>query len=114
MTFANNTLTPGTTPTANDSIGATDGATTTAVEGQMDGRIAEVGVWGGDIGRKGFLQLSKGFSPLLISPSLLYFYAPLIGKSSPEPDLISDKNGVIIGTIAAAAHPRIIYPPNFR
>ena len=109
VTFGAATYTDNGAPTKQDAIGGyQDPPTVTAV--QIDGRIAELGLWAGDIGTAGFEQLNDGFSPLMVRPDLLVAYWPLIGNNSPETDIVSAKNGTITGTIAKDVHPRIIYP----
>ena len=107
VTFGNTTYTTG-TPTIVDQIsGGRNPPTTTNM---FDGRIAEVAIWTVDIGAAGFATLGDGFSALFVRPESLVFYMPLIGRTSPEIEIISGKNGTIAGTVANAVHPRIIYP----
>lgn len=108
-TFNNTTYTHGTI-SSTDGIGKGVGDTILITDVQWDGRLAEVAVWAGDIGAAGYASLYKGFSPLLVRPDLLVNYWPLMGRYSPEIDLISGKNGTINGTIANDVHPRVIYP----
>lgn len=90
-----------------DSIGAQINSTGGAVANtQVDGRIAEVAVWGGDIGAAGFDQLAKGVSPLQIRPDLLRFYLPLHGDSLTDID--TAQTYTITGTINKAAHPPML------
>lgn len=109
VTFGNSTYTHGST-SSTDGIGKGVGDTILITDVQWDGRIAEVAVWAGDIGASGYAMLNKGFSPLLVRPDLLVAYWPLMGRYSPEIDLISGENATINGTIAQADHQRIIYP----
>lgn len=110
VTFNNATYTHG-TPTDSDRIGADMTTPPFATHFQWDGSIAEVAVWAGDIGTDGFYQLNKRISALLVRPDLLIFYAPLWGKASPEPDIVSGKVGTITGTVAQRdPHPRIYWP----
>lgn len=113
VTFGATSYTTGTAPTAGDMMGGQEDPPSTA-ELQFDGRIGEVAIWTTDIGTVGFEQLNDGFSPLFVRPDALVAYWPLIGNFSPETDIISAKNGTITGTIAKAAHPRIIYPTSFQ
>lgn len=73
-----------------------------------DGKIAEFGVWNRILSAAEADILGKGFSPLFI-PRGLVFYAPLVGKYSPEIDIVGGGSGTITGA-TAASHPRIIYP----
>jgi len=73
------------------------------------GSIAEVGVWDTDLTTAEMASLGKGFSPLLIRPSALIFYAPLIGKASPELDIVGGLAGTLTGT-STDSHPRVFMP----
>lgn len=107
-TWGNASYTNG-TPTTHDGIGAAfSGSTPISTTRQFDGRLAEVAVWAGDIGAAGFAQVGQRISPLLVRPDLLVAYWPLIGRYSPETDLVSGIAGTITGTVAQADHPRVI------
>jgi hypothetical protein len=74
------------------------------------GRIAEVGIYGGVLltaDEAG--ALAKGFSPEMIRPSSLEHYWPIIGRTSPEIELIGGGNAMVTGA-AVTEHPRMIYP----
>lgn len=78
----------------------------------FDGRIAEVGIWNVALTAAEIASLSSGFSPLLIRPSALVFYAPLI--TSGVINLMSVASPGVqsmtaTGT-APSAHPRILNP----
>lgn len=106
-TFDNSTYTNG-TPSVQDMIGASNQAPSTAH--QVDGQISEVFLYKGDIGAEGFAQLGDRISPEMVRRELLVAYWPLLGNATPEIERINRKVGTISGTIAKAAHPRIIYP----
>lgn len=106
--FGNNTYTYGTATVA-DAVGSDNIPPSTTAE-QFGGDLAEIALWGVDIGADGFAALAKGVSPLLVRPEALLQYLPLIGRYSPETDLVNGVNGTITGTIAAAAHPRVYMP----
>lgn len=108
VTFGAATWTNGTPTTSFDAIGS-DG-TVGSTSPQVDGRIAEVGIWAGDIGAAGMAALAKGFSPLLVRPELLVAYFPLLGNDSPERDRVGGLSGTITGTVAKADHPRVYMP----
>jgi len=83
--------------------------------GVFNGTIAEVAIWSG-VGLLGpdVLRLANGYSPLLVRPEGLYGYWPLIGRTSPEIDLING-NGMALGNApGTASSPRIIYPSNMQ
>ena len=75
----------------------------------FNGNLAEVGMWDATLTAAEMGILAKGFSPQFVRPGNLLAYWPLIGKHSPEDELISNGTGTLTGT-AAADHPRIIYP----
>lgn len=89
-----------------DSIGIDDND---GLRFPCDGNIAELAFWLTDIGQAGFDTYNAGYSPLLIKPDSLLCYWPLIGRNSPETDLISGLDGTVTGS-TAAAHPRVIMP----
>lgn len=77
----------------------------------FDGRIAEVAIWAAALDDAEIVSLARGFSPLLVRPASLRAYWPLLGNSSPEPDLRNGNNASVTGTVAKAAdHPRVIVP----
>lgn len=76
--------------------------------GWFSGYIAEVGIWHRELSTTEWAALGKGYSPLFFPKSLIH-YTPLIGRHSPEIDLMTGLNGTLDGT-SAIAHPRIFYP----
>lgn len=76
----------------------------------MDGLISEMGVWNVELTTSDVDMLANRFSPLMVKPSGLLHYYPLIGNNSPEIDFVSGLNLTMNGTVAKASHPRIIYP----
>lgn len=76
----------------------------------LAGRIAEAGIWAAALTDAEVLALARGFSPLLIRPDALVNYWPLIGRASPEPDLIGGLPLTITGTVSQAEHVGIIMP----
>jgi len=71
-----------------------------------NGAIAEYGRWERILNAGEISALARGFSPLFFDPS---FYAPLIGRNSPETQPVSSTTGTVTGAVADP-HPRIIYP----
>lgn len=70
------------------------------------GMIAEVAVWGETLTPDEIVSLAQGFSPALIRPQSLLFYAPLVRN------LIDIRGGLTLtdnGPSAVADHPRIYY-----
>ncbi len=91
-------------------INATAGAGATTFLGQvLTGNLAEVGIWNVSLTAAELAILSKGYSPLFVGPSALVAYWPIVGRTSPEINLVGGGNGTLTGT-ANAAHPRIIMP----
>lgn len=76
------------------------------------GDIAEVGIWSVDIGSAAVATLSGSrTSALLVLPASLVFYLPVIGRFSPEIDIVGGLNLTVTNAPTAAAHPRIFPPP---
>ena len=73
------------------------------------GDIAECALWDVTLNADEAAALAAGYSPLLVRPSALVRYLPLIGRSSPELELIARANGTVTGA-TTAVHPRIINP----
>jgi hypothetical protein len=106
---AENTTSPGTVATGNSvCIGAEHDGTVA-----FNGELAEAAIWSEPLSATEMMLLAKGWSPLLIQPDKLRFYAPL--WSEDEFDVVSGANLVPSGTgsLSTTAHPRIIYPPGF-
>jgi hypothetical protein len=74
------------------------------------GRIAEVAIYGGLLlTADEAVALAKGFSPELVRPTALEAYWPIIGRSSPEVELMAGASATVTGA-TATEHPRIISP----
>lgn len=73
--------------------------------GSFNGRVAEAAIWNVALTQAEIQALAKGFSPQLIRPSALVFYAPLIRE------LVDLRGGVLTNDNATpvAAHPRVLY-----
>ena len=76
----------------------------------MDGKIAEVAVWNVALTDDEVLMLSLGFSPLLIRPGNLISYWPIIGRTSPEIDIVGGNALTVNGSAPVSAHPRVFMP----
>lgn len=74
----------------------------------MLGDIAEAAIWNKILEPAEFAALAAGFSPLMIRPSALVFYMPLIRDN--DIDLIGGLSLSEIGTPEISDHPQIIYP----
>lgn len=77
---------------------------------KFDGLIAEVAAWNVALTDAEVAVLATGMSPLAVRPASLVAYWPLIGKYSPEIDVVGGFGMTLTGTPAAAAHPRVRYP----
>lgn len=75
-----------------------------------DGFIAELGVWNAALDDAEVASLATGLSPLLVRPSALVRYFPLLGLYSPEIDVRGGAGLTMTGTVPAYVHPRVIYP----
>jgi hypothetical protein len=82
--------------------------------GQLNGTVAEAGVWNVVLSTDEIAFMAKGGSPLFIRPSNLVFYAPVRGRSSPEPEYRRGANLSLTGTPTFSDHPRIFYPNGMR
>lgn len=74
------------------------------------GRMAEFALWSGakltiDEAR----AMAKGYSPLFFRPGSRVMYTPLIGRTSPEIDLVGGNNLIVNGA-TVTPHPAVIYP----
>lgn len=85
----------------------------TASTENWDGKIAEVALGDAALTAAEATALNAGYSPLLIRPASLKFYAPLVRHTN---DIRTGLAGTASGTVAADVHPRIIMPSvqNFR
>lgn len=77
--------------------------------GTVDGRLAEFAIWSAVPSAGDLASLAAGVSPSCVLPSSLTDYLPLIGRTSPEPNLRGGTAGTLTGT-AQADHPRVYYP----
>ncbi len=81
----------------------TDGGGTGNVE------IAEWAFWDVELTAAEVAILGKFFSPLFVRPQSLISYLPLLGNTSPEPDIVGGHNGTLTGT-TKVEHSRIYVP----
>ena len=54
--------------------------------------------------------MAAGYSPLLIRPQSLVFYAPIIGRTSPEIDVVGGYDMTLYNGPTTVPHPRVIHP----
>ena len=75
-----------------------------------DGQMAHAAIWNVALTDTEVLLLSK-FSPLLVHPQSLVFYAPLRGRNDPEIELCNSLNLILNGSPAySATDPAVILP----
>ncbi len=75
----------------------------------LNGEIAEVAIWNVALTDAEVAILAAGFSPLLVNPQGLVAYWPLIGRTSPEIDLVGGNNLTVTESVVAT-HTRMFYP----
>lgn len=95
----------GTTSSGRTSIGETPG-NLGAGSRAWSGHLCDAAMWDAALTQAEMTMLSKGYSPLLVRPSSLKFYAPLIR------DLQDVRGGITLtptGT-SVVAHTRILFP----
>jgi hypothetical protein len=80
---------------------------------QLDGALAELAIWTTELTVSEFAALADRVSPLLIKPSALIFYMPLLGRGT-EYDVISGKTLTITGTVGQREHRAMYYPSRAR
>ena len=76
---------------------------------RMAGLIAEVAIWSTDLSDAEVAILADGYSALFVQPASLVAYWPIIGRTSPEIDIVGGNNMTVTEAVVAD-HPRIIYP----
>ena len=74
-----------------------------------NGEIADFAIWSADIGAGAVTAIGNGASPLLY-PAGLAHYWPLIGRNSPETDIVGGDDVTLVNTPTQAAHPRVYRP----
>lgn len=75
----------------------------------LNGRTAEVGVWNAELTATEIATLAKGVSPLLVRADALVSYWPIVGRTSPEIDLMGAHPLTLTGTVQVD-HPPMRYP----
>lgn len=100
----NTTLTTASTPGSMYVGQGADGAILS-----WSGDIAEIAIWNVALTAAELTSLAAGISPLLIRPSALVSYMPLLGRHSPEIDLRGNMPLTVTGA-TASDHPRVFMP----
>ena len=86
-------------------IGATDAGTD-----PFDGGICEVALYNIALSDAEVALLAKPVSPLFVRPEGLVAYWPIMGRYSPEIDIVGGFHMTVNGTLAQLNHPRIYHP----
>lgn len=85
----------------------------TSIGGFFNGKVAEAAIWNADLTAAEMAQLAAGFSPIMVRPQSLVFYAPLFGRNGAAGDEEDWAGGLSLAQTSSPAlfdHPRIIYP----
>lgn len=90
------------------SIGASWGSTARLY---FDGEIAEACIYNVALSDAEVALLAQGISPLHVRPNDLVGYWPLIGRHSPEIDIVGGFDMTVNGTPTAASHINIVTRP---
>jgi len=80
----------------------------TTPDGPFSGRIAEVAIWDAGLTDAEGVLLSKAYSPLLVRPANLIFYAPLIRDE--DRDIVGGLSLTAFNTPSVDVHTRMLYP----
>jgi len=80
---------------------------------EFDGRLAEFAIWNRILTAGEVAALGKGFAPPT-NPRGLLTYLPLIGRASPEIELMGGSNLTLSNSPANIEHPRMIYPSKYQ
>jgi hypothetical protein len=76
----------------------------------MDGDVAEAAIWGAALTAAEMASLADGIAPTAVRPDSLVGYWPLIGRASPEYDVVGGLAMTLTNTPTTGAHPRIYRP----
>jgi hypothetical protein len=80
----------------------------------FDGKMADVALWDTALTADEVVAYDRGMSPLLIKPGNLVAYWPLIGRFSPEIDVMGGLNLTLVGTPPVSAHAPVFFPKRKR
>ena len=75
------------------------------------GRLAEAAMWNVVLTDTEHYILSRGCSPLMVRPQSLVAYWPLIGRTSPEIDIVGGYDMTLVNAPTVGDHPPVLYPP---
>jgi hypothetical protein len=79
----------------------------------FSGDLAEAAVWNVVLTDPEIVSYNLGVSPLLIRPSALVGYWPLMGTASPEIDVRGRTELTLVNGPIWSPHPRVYYPADF-
>lgn len=82
---------------------------TSTIARTWDGDVAEAAIYNVGLTAAEVAMLAAGYSPLMVRPEALVAYWPLVGRNSPETDIVGKYDLTLTGT-TASPHPRIIRP----
>lgn len=85
------------------------GSFLTASDFPFPGDMAEAAMWSVALSDAEVAVLATGIAPYEVQRSSLVAYWPLIGLTSPEPDVVGSFPMTLTGTPAQAAHPFMFY-----
>lgn len=74
------------------------------------GYIAEVAIWNVALTEAEGQILAKGYSPLFVRPQSLVAYWPLLGRTSPEIDIVGGYAMTLYNSPPTVDHPRVLMP----
>lgn len=78
----------------------------------FDGNIAEAAIWSAALTDAEVATLALGVSALMVRPESLVAYWPLIGRYSPEIDIVGGYDMTLVNAPTFATHPRVFNVPN--
>lgn len=74
----------------------------------FNGRIAEAAIWNVALTDAEILLLSLGYSPMFVRPASLVAYWPLMGRTSPEQNMVGVNVLTLQNAPTVASHPRVL------
>lgn len=81
---------------------------TGAPDGNLEGSLADVGIWTAALTDDEVLMLAKGLSPLMVRPGSLVFYARLIRTE--DWDMVGGISLTAVNSPGVVAHPFLLFP----
>ena len=81
--------------------------------GYTNGALAEFGLWNVELTASEFASLAAGASPLMIRPTALVGYWPLLGRGTDEEDWVGGRTLTNTNSATVGDSPRIILPASY-